>query len=136
MHVLALATDGTTSLWPLAVLGISLVIIVVLITKLRVHPFLALVFAAILTGVLAQKLPGEYGTLPATPQKERSHWIQAVELTIDGFGKTAGKIGVVIVLASVIGVCLVESGAADKVVRRFLGVFGEKRAANAIFASG
>ena len=135
MHVLALAT-GATSLWPLAVLGISLAVIVVLITKLRVHPFFALVVAAILTGVLSHQLPGEYGTMPNTPQKERSHWVQAVELTIDGFGKTAAKIGVVIALASVIGICLVESGGADKVVRRFLALFGERRAGNAIFASG
>lgn len=135
MHVLAL-TGGPTSLWPLAVLGISLAAIVILITRLRVHAFFALIFAAILTGVLSEKLPGEYGTMPGAPQKERSHWLQAVELSVEGFGKTAAKIGVVIALASVIGVCLVESGGADKVVRRFLALFGERRAGNAIFASG
>jgi GntP family gluconate:H+ symporter len=35
----------------------------------------------------------------------------------------------------VIGMCLMESGAADKVVRKFLGVFGEKRSGAAIAAS-
>lgn len=136
MPMFALAANQPASLWPLAVLGIGLVTIVLLITRLRVHAFIALIFAAILTGVLSEKLPGEYGTLPNTPEIEKSHWIQAVELTIEGFGKIAAKIGVVIALASVIGVCLVESGAADKVVRRFLALFGEHRAANAIFASG
>ena len=29
-------------------------------------------------------------------------------------------------LASIIGLCLMESGGADKVVRRFLAAFGEK----------
>lgn len=135
MHLLAL-TGGPISLWPLAVLGISLAAIVILITRLRMHAFFALIFAAILTGVLSEQLPGEYGTMPGTPQKERSHWLQAVELSVEGFGKTAAKIGVVIALASVIGVCLVESGGADKVVRRFLALFGERRAGNAIFASG
>ena len=133
---LAAPSGGATGLWPLAVLGISLAAIVILITRLRVHAFFALIFAAILTGVLSGALPGERGTLPGTPQKERSHWVQAVELTVEGFGKTAAKIGVVIALASVIGVCLVESGGADKVVRRFLALFGESRAAHAIFASG
>ena len=133
---LAAPLGGATGLWPLAVLGISLAAIVILITRLRVHAFFALIFAAILTGVLSGALPGERGTLPGTPQKERSHWVQAVELTVEGFGKTAAKIGVVIALASVIGVCLVESGGADKVVRRFLALFGESRAAHAIFASG
>ncbi len=133
---LAAPSGGATGLWPLAVLGIGLATIVILITRLRVHAFFALIFAAILTGVLSGTLPGERGTLPGTPQKERSHWVQAVELTVEGFGKTAAKIGVVIALASVIGVCLVESGGADKVVRRFLALFGESRAAHAIFASG
>ncbi len=136
MPLFALASGEATSLWPLAVLGISLAVIVALISWLRVHAFLALIIAAILTGVLSEKLPGEYGTLPATPQKEKSHWIQAIELTLDGLGKTAGKIGVVIALAAVIGLCLVESGAADKIVRRFLALFGEERAGHAIFASG
>jgi GntP family gluconate:H+ symporter len=38
-------------------------------------------------------------------------------------------------LASVIGVCLMQSGAADKVVRRFLAVFGERHAGFALFLS-
>lgn len=133
---LAAPSGGATGLWPLAVLGIGLATIVILITRLRVHAFFALIFAAILTGVLSGVLPGEHGTVPNAPEKGRSHWVQAVELTVEGFGKTAAKIGVVIALASVIGVCLVESGGADKVVRRFLALFGESRAAHAIFASG
>ncbi len=122
-------------LWPFAVLGLCLVAIVVLISVVRVHAFFALICAAMLAGVLAEKLPGEYGTLPGSPKKERSHWVQAAELTTEGFGNIAAKIGVVIALASVIGACLVESGAADKVVRRFLALFGEKRAGAALLAS-
>lgn len=115
-------------------LAISLVTIILLVSALRVHAFFALIFAAILTGVLAQQLPGEYGTTKE-PKKEKSHWVQAVELTAEGFGTLAGKVGVVIALASVIGTCLVESGAAEKVVRRFLGFFGEKHAGTALLSS-
>ena len=122
-------------MWPFAVLGICLVTIVLLVTVVRLHAFFALILVALLAGLLTEKLPGEYGTLPATPKKERSHWVQAAELTTEGFGNIAAKIGVVIALASVIGTCLVESGGADKVVRRFLALFGEKRAAHALFAS-
>ncbi len=122
-------------MWPFAVLGICLVTIVFLVTVVRLHAFFALIVVALLAGLLTEKLPGEYGTLPATPKKERSHWVQAAELTTEGFGNIAAKIGVVIALASVIGTCLVESGGADKVVRRFLALFGEKRAAHALFAS-
>lgn len=130
-----MAAGDSANLWPFAVLGICLATIVILVTAVRMHAFFALIIAAMLAGLLAQKLPGEYGTLPDTPKKERSHWVQAAELTTEGFGNIAAKIGVVIALASVIGTCLVESGAADKVVRRFLGLFGERRAGNALLAS-
>jgi GntP family gluconate:H+ symporter len=131
------ATNPITAatLWPFAVLAICLATIIVLVSVVRVHAFFALIAAALLAGVLADKLPGEYGTLPATPKKERSHWVQAAELTTEGFGNIAAKIGIVIALASVIGTCLVESGAADKVVRRFLALCGEKHAAFALLCS-
>jgi GntP family gluconate:H+ symporter len=122
--------------WPLLVFAVSLATVILLISRLRVHAFLALIIAAVLAGVLAREpLPGELGTTK-DPRKERGHWTAAVDLTVKGFGETAGKIGVVIALAAIIGVCLVESGAADKVVRRFLALFGERRAGHAIFAGG
>jgi GntP family gluconate:H+ symporter len=134
MILFAQATAVGVSLWPFGVLVICLAAIVLMITRLRFHPFLALIFAAMLAGLLARQLPGEYGTTDQ-PSHERSHWVQAVELTATELGKTAGKIAIVIALAAVIGMCLMESGAADKVVRRFLKLFGEKRAGDAIAAS-
>jgi gluconate:H+ symporter, GntP family len=134
-QLLAAAAGDSSTLWPFAVLGICLATIVILVTVVRMHAFFALILAAMLAGLLAQSLPGEYGTLSKTPEKERSHWVQAAELTAQGFGDIAGKIGVAIALAAVIGTCLVESGAADKVVRRFLALFGERRAGAALFSS-
>lgn len=122
-------------MWPFVPLLVSLLCVVLFVTVLRLHAFLALILAALVAGLLAGKLPGEYGTIPADPSKERSHWIQAVELTASEFGSTAGKIGIAIGLASLISMCLMESGAADKVVRRFLRLFGEKRAGAAIAVS-
>lgn len=126
MQFLALA-DASTS-WPFVILAICVAAIILLITVLRVHAFLALILVAILSGLLAR-----HGSLPGEPAK--SHWVQAVELTTAEFGTTAGKIGVVIGLAAIISLCLMESGAADKVVRRFLAIFGEKRAGLAIVTS-
>jgi GntP family gluconate:H+ symporter len=127
MQTLPVATpQQVVSYWPFAVLVITMALVIFLITVVRVHAFLALILAAIVAGLLAGRLPGEPGA---------SHWVQAVELTTTEFGVTAGKIAVVIALASVIGMCLMESGAADKVVRRFLAVFGEKRAGFALFTS-
>ena len=48
----------------------------------------------------------------------------------------AGKIGIVIALAAVIGQCLMESGAADRITRTLLNIFGEKRANWALLLSG
>lgn len=128
MHIFAQVTSvPEVSLWPFAVLAICLAAIILMITKLRFHPFLALVFAGILAGLLAKELPGE--------ETGRSQWVQAVELTTYELGIMAGKVAVVIALAAVIGMCLMESGAADKVVRRFLALFGQKRAGDAIASS-
>ncbi|MDA1273231.1 MAG: SLC13 family permease [Verrucomicrobia bacterium] len=127
--------SASLNLWPFAILAICIVAIIVMITVLRLHAFIALVIAAIFAGLLAENLPGEIGSVPGDPAAGNSHWIQAVELTMDGLGSTAGKIAVVIGLASVIGMCLMESGAADKVVRRFIAMFGEKRAGFAIVLS-
>ena len=118
-------TSAPVSLWPFFVLAVSLVFIIVAISRWRIHPFIALIMAAILTGILSLELPGE----------NKNHWVRAVELATEEFGKTAGIIGIAIGLACVIGVCLMESGAADKVVRRFLAVFGEKRAGIALLVS-
>jgi GntP family gluconate:H+ symporter len=135
MHLLAQVTSpASSSMWPFAVLGICLAAIIIMITKLRIHAFIALLFAAFLAGILAEKLPGEYGTT-ADPSKERSHWVQAIELSTTEFGTTAGKIAAVIAFAAIISYCLMESGAADKVVRRFLRLFGQKRAGDAIASS-
>lgn len=113
--------------WPFVILLICIGVVIGGITVFRLHAFLALIFAAITAGLLSTSLPG----VPA-----KSHWVQAVELTATAFGTTAGQIGIVIALASLIGMCLMESGAADKVVRRFIAVFGEKNAGWAIFVSG
>jgi len=53
-----------------------------------------------------------------------------------GFGTTAGKIGILIAMASIIGKCLLDSGAADRIVRTALAKFGEKFAPLSFVFSG
>src|SRR5215212_8145106 len=98
--IFAQISANSPGLWPFAVLAISVALIIVLITLLRVHAFLALILAAITAGLLAKP-----GTLPGEGPN-RSHLLQAVELTTAEFGVTAGKIGVVIGLAAIISMCL------------------------------
>ncbi len=52
------------------------------------------------------------------------------------FGTTCGKIGILIAMAAIIGKCLLDSGAADKIVRSALKVVGERGAPVAFAGSG
>ncbi len=143
MSIGLLAAASEVSLWPLAVLVISVAFVVVLISMVRAHAFLALILAAILAGLMAEQLPGAKARVPkpdspvVAPDGKalRNHWVQAVELTSIEFGRTAGGIAIVIGLATIISMCLMESGAADKVVRRFIAFFGEKNAGVALLLS-
>ncbi len=58
------------------------------------------------------------------------------EVVAQGFGATTASIGLLIALASVIGACLMESGAAERVVLAIRWLFGEERASLAFIPSG
>jgi len=104
---------------PLLILGIGVAIVIGMIVVLRINAFIALISAALVVSLLA---PG--------PLAEK------VSRVAQAFGKTAGDIGIVIALAVVIGRCMMDSGAADRIVRGFLSLLGEKRSATALMASG
>ncbi len=136
----------STPLWPLAVLLISVAFVIVGISLLRLHAFMALILAGLLAGVLSgDRLLAPNATNDAEialakaalslKDQDKGSLVRAVELTVEGFGKTAGTISIVIGMATIIGMCLMQSGAADKVVRRFLAFFGEKRAAMALLSA-
>lgn len=104
---------------PLLILLIGVIVVIGLIIVLRVNAFIALITAAILISLLA---PG--------PMAEK------MSRVAEAFGSVVGSIGIVIALAAVIGTCLMESGAADRIVRTFLRLLGEKRASWALMGSG
>jgi len=120
LAVLASASSGELDpTYPLIILGIGIAIVIGMIVVLRIHAFLALITAALAVSLLA---PGELAL--------------RISRVASAFGTTAGKIGVVIALAAVIGRCLIDSGAADRVVRMFMRLFGEKRAPVSLMTSG
>jgi len=104
---------------PLLLLAIGVVTVIGMIVVLRVNAFVALIGAALLVSLLA---PG-----PLAGKAAR---------VAGAFGSVCGGIGIVIALAAVIGKCLMDSGAADRIVRSFLKVLGEKRASWALMGSG
>lgn len=105
---------------PLAILGIAIAVVFVLILVLRINAFIALITAAATVGILSPVVPlGE--VMPSVAQE---------------FGGVCGSIAIVIALAALIGQCLMESGAADKIVRVFVRALGEKRASLSLLSSG
>ena len=105
---------------PLAVLAIAIAVVFILIIKLRINAFVALVTAAMTVGVLS----------PEVPLGDVMGEVSAV------FGRVCGGIGIVIALAALIGQCLMESGAADKIVRVFVRGLGDKNASLSLLSSG
>lgn len=120
MMPLLLAATGFT---PLVILLISVAFIIAAIVALRLHAFFALVFAAIVVGILNSLLTPGGPTL-----------VQSVDAVMAELGSATGKLAFTIAIASVIGAALMESGAAEKIVRRFIAVLGESRAPLALMA--
>ena len=145
-HSLLAQAADSISYWPLGILAISVVFIVFSIIKLKLHPFLALIFAAVLTGLLTGDLPGmttenvglfkNRVALNDTPDDTTNDMLLALNWSFLGFGNTAGGIGFVVALAAIIGTCMLGSGAADRVVRALMNLFGEKRAGLVLLLSG
>jgi len=124
--------------WPFVILIVCVAAVVAMISWLRLHAFIALVLAAFLAGFMTEAFkPEQLAKLSGAVQADAkvSKLVAAVELTSLEFGNAAASFAISVGLASILGLCLMESGAADKVVRRFLAVFGEKRAALALLAS-
>ena len=116
---------------PFLILLVGVLFIVAAIIWLKLHPFFALVLAAVLVGVLPSNAV-EVG--PGVSAWEQA--LRSFENSAAGLGLMAGKIGIVIALAAVIGQCLMESGAADRITQTLLNIFGEKRASWALLLSG
>ncbi|GAB4099259.1 GntP family permease [Sinomonas halotolerans] len=90
------------------VLGIAT--IVVLVLRTRLDAFVALLIAALVTGLVAGQSA-----------------LEIVDSITTGFGKTLGSIGIVIGLGVAIGKILEVSGAANALAMSFLRVFGKGR---------
>lgn len=104
---------------PYLIVIIGILAVLGLIIFLRINAFIALISAALLVSFLA---PG--------PINEKVSRVAAA------FGENAGKIGLVIGFAAVIGEAMMLSGAADRIVHAFLRLLGAQRASLALMSSG
>ena len=90
-----------------------------LIIFLRANAFIALITAAMVVSLMASgAIQDKFGRVASA------------------FGDSAKGIGIVIALAAIIGKCMLDSGAADRIVRAFMNLLGEKRAPIALMGSG
>ncbi|MEU6663529.1 gluconate:H+ symporter [Streptomyces sp. NPDC046821] len=117
---------GTSGLLLCAALGI--VLLLVLIIKVRLQPFVALLTVSIAVGLAAGLSVTElFGTV------QRS---DAVSLIETGMGGTLGHVAIIIGLGTMLGAVLEVSGGAEVLASRLLNLFGEKRAPLAMGLTG
>lgn len=110
------AVSGTQMLMALF---IGIVLLILLILKTKVHAFVALIISAITIGLI-----GGMGTTAT---------IDAISA---GFGGTLGNIGIIIGFGVMMGQIFELSGAAEKMARTFLKLFGKKRESLALALTG
>lgn len=89
---------------------IAVIGLIVLITRFRIHPFVALAIAAIFLGLITG--------LPAA---------KVVKSFQTGFGSVVGFVGIVLGLGTMLGKMMAESGGADQIAKALLTAFGKER---------
>ncbi|MGW5868147.1 GntP family permease [Streptomyces sp. NPDC055239] len=118
--------DGTAGLLTVAALGILLLLF--LIIKVRLQPFVALLAVSIVVGLSAGLSVTElFGTV------QKSDVVSVIE---SGMGGILGHVAIIIGLGTMLGAILEVSGGAEVLASRLLGLFGEKRAPLAMGLTG
>jgi GntP family gluconate:H+ symporter len=107
--------------------GLSIALLLLLIIKLKVEPFIALLVVGLLVA-LAAGLPVEQ--IVGSAQKSSGSLLEG------GFGGILGHIAAIIGLGTLLGAILEASGGAEVLTRTLLRAFGEKRAPLAMGLSG
>lgn len=94
----------------LAILILILILLIIAISSWKVHPFIALLLAALTLG-LCLGLNGK----------------ATVELLLTGFSNTLKWIAIVVIMGAYIGEVLRENGGAQRISNSIISVLGEKR---------
>jgi GntP family gluconate:H+ symporter len=115
----SLFAETGISPWPFVTLAVGIVSVLGMIIFLKMNAFLAMVISAIIVSLM---VGGSAGARLEAVAKE--------------FGNSAGGIGIVIAMAAIIGKCMLDSGAADRIVRWAVGITGEGKASLGLMLSG
>lgn len=90
--------------------GVTIIGLVLLITRFKIHPFIALTIAAGFLG-LTSGMPTEL----------------VMKSFQDGFGGVLGFVGIVLGLGTMLGKLMAESGGADQIAQTLIRSFGRER---------
>ncbi len=89
---------------------LAILVLIVMITRLRVHPFIALLITS-----------GFLGLISGMPLPK------IVKSFQDGFGGVLGFVGIVLGLGTMLGKMMAESGGADQIAQTLVRSFGKQR---------
>jgi len=123
---------------PAVILFTGIIIVAGGIIWLKLNPFLALLLGALVVAVMTpasaveQYALSKGATRAAALQQANRSIGERVALE---FGNTCSKIGIIIAMAAIIGKCLLESGAAERIVRSVLRLTGLRKAPVAFIIS-
>jgi gluconate:H+ symporter, GntP family len=112
-------SDAVPWQWPMLTLAVGIISVLGMIIGLKLNAFLALIISALIVSLMSG-----------------SDWGGRVEAVVSAFGSAAGGIGIVIAMAAIIGKCMLDSGAADRIVRWAVGITGQSKASIGLMASG
>ncbi|ABK74794.1 GntP family permease [Mycolicibacterium smegmatis] len=111
----------------LTLAAVSIAVLLLLIIKMKVEPFIALIVVSVAVALTAGIPVAE---LVGTPAKSGDSLLET------GFGGILGHITVIIGLGTVLGAMLERSGGADVLTTRLLNLFGPKGAPLAMGITG
>ncbi|MBS3968734.1 MAG: GntP family permease, partial [Clostridia bacterium] len=103
----------------LAIIVVMILFLILLVSKVRLHAFLALIITSILMGLLTGHSP-----------------LEVVNAVTQGFGGLMTYIGIVIALGVIIGEILESTGASEKIAKSVLRVVGKNRSPLAMGVTG
>lgn len=111
--------EGISGSQMLIGLLIGLVVLILLILKTKIHVFVALIVSACIIGLVGGMQPND-----------------VVTSITDGFGGTLGSIGIIIGFGVMMGQVFELSGAAERMAKTFLKIFGKKHEELAMAITG
>lgn len=103
----------------LAILGFSIILLLILIGRFKINAFLALLLVAPFTGILSGMKP-----------------MAALQSMLKGVGDTMGSVALVIIFGAILGKMIEESGAAHSITNALVEHLGEARMQLALMVTG